>query len=172
MIGSRMRLPMVAMACVACSAAVAQPLALGPFTPSPVTTLYLVADGTPNGIEFVDKVVSGQWLSERLTDVEVALIAGMFADRVAGAHATVIRRLLDAGAVPLGKANMHEFAFGFTGLKTVDDAYTLVLDATAPTLAIVSPGDGDRIVLGEPADVIIQSFDRYGIERVEVQQKR
>ena len=49
----------------------------------PVRWLYLVADGTPNGIEFVDQVVSGQWLSERLTDVEVALIAGMFADRVA-----------------------------------------------------------------------------------------
>lgn len=39
----------------------------------------------------------------------------VFADRVAGAHATVTQKLLAAGAVPLGKANMHEFAFGFTG---------------------------------------------------------
>jgi len=39
----------------------------------------------------------------------------VFADRVADAHATVIQKLLAAGAVPLGKANMHEFAFGFTG---------------------------------------------------------
>jgi aspartyl-tRNA(Asn)/glutamyl-tRNA(Gln) amidotransferase subunit A len=39
----------------------------------------------------------------------------VFADRVADAHATVIEKLLAAGAVPLGKANMHEFAFGFTG---------------------------------------------------------
>lgn len=39
----------------------------------------------------------------------------VFADRVAGSNATVIEKLLAAGAVPLGKANMHEFAFGFTG---------------------------------------------------------
>jgi len=39
----------------------------------------------------------------------------VFADRVAGSNATVIEKLLTAGAVPLGKTNMHEFAFGFTG---------------------------------------------------------
>lgn len=38
-----------------------------------------------------------------------------FADRVAQRDATVVRRLVDAGAVLLGKANMHECAFGFTG---------------------------------------------------------
>jgi len=59
--------------------------------------------------------------------------------------------------------------YGFTNIKVVDDSYTLVLDATPPTLNIVSPADGDRIILGEPADVLIKSFDRYGIDRVEVQ---
>ena len=38
-----------------------------------------------------------------------------FADARAPMHATVVRRLLAAGAVPLGKLNMHECAFGFTG---------------------------------------------------------
>ncbi len=36
-------------------------------------------------------------------------------DRVAKRDATVVERLEAAGAVPLGKANMHECAFGFTG---------------------------------------------------------
>ncbi len=38
-----------------------------------------------------------------------------FADRVANRDATVVQRLVAAGAVVLGKANMHECAFGFTG---------------------------------------------------------
>ncbi|HEV3021603.1 MAG TPA: amidase [Pirellulales bacterium] len=53
-----------------------------------------------------------------LFDVEgVATTCGskVFADRVAKADATVVRRLVAAGAVLLGKLNMHECAFGFTG---------------------------------------------------------
>lgn len=38
-----------------------------------------------------------------------------FADRVAKADAEAVKRLLAAGAVPIGKLNMHECAFGFTG---------------------------------------------------------
>lgn len=38
-----------------------------------------------------------------------------FEDRIAERDATVVRRLVEAGAVLLGKANMHECAFGFTG---------------------------------------------------------
>lgn len=39
----------------------------------------------------------------------------VFATRVAQADATVVRRLTAAGAVVLGKLNLHECAFGFTG---------------------------------------------------------
>ena len=39
----------------------------------------------------------------------------VFAEEVAGSTATVVEKLLAAGGVPLGKTNMHECAFGFTG---------------------------------------------------------
>ncbi|MBI4621754.1 MAG: aspartyl/glutamyl-tRNA amidotransferase subunit A [Verrucomicrobia bacterium] len=38
-----------------------------------------------------------------------------FADRVPGEDATVVRRMVGAGAVCIGKLNMHECAYGFTG---------------------------------------------------------
>lgn len=38
-----------------------------------------------------------------------------FAGRVPTEHATIVRRLIEAGAVCIGKLNMHECAFGFTG---------------------------------------------------------
>ena len=40
--------------------------------------------------------------------------SGLFADRVPGEDAEVTRRLMGAGAVLLGKLNMHEFAYGAT----------------------------------------------------------
>lgn len=40
--------------------------------------------------------------------------AAVYADRVPDADATVAARLADAGAVLLGKVNLHELAFGFT----------------------------------------------------------
>jgi aspartyl-tRNA(Asn)/glutamyl-tRNA(Gln) amidotransferase subunit A len=39
----------------------------------------------------------------------------VFCDHFVRANATVVRKLVSAGAVILGKTNMHEFAFGFTG---------------------------------------------------------
>jgi aspartyl-tRNA(Asn)/glutamyl-tRNA(Gln) amidotransferase subunit A len=53
-----------------------------------------------------------------LIDVKGVVTSGgsrAFADRKAGADATAVRRLVDAGAVVLGKTNLHECAFGFTG---------------------------------------------------------
>ncbi len=39
----------------------------------------------------------------------------VFENQVARNNATAVRKLVSAGAIILGKANMHEFAFGFTG---------------------------------------------------------
>ena len=41
----------------------------------------------------------------------------VFADRIPAEDATVVRKLQDAGAVIIGKANMHEFAFGVTTIN-------------------------------------------------------
>lgn len=38
-----------------------------------------------------------------------------FLDRIPAEHGTAVKRLLDAGAVCIGKLNMHECAYGFTG---------------------------------------------------------
>lgn len=40
--------------------------------------------------------------------------SGLYAERVPDADAEVVRRLSDAGAISLGKLNMHEFAYGGT----------------------------------------------------------
>ena len=75
----------------------------------------------------VDTLVNqGRWLPlagvplaiKDLFDVEgVPTTCGskVFGDRPAATNATVIQKLVAAGAVVLGKANVHECAFGFTG---------------------------------------------------------
>ena len=44
--------------------------------------------------------------------------SGVFKDRIPQQDAEVVRRLRDAGAVLLGKLNMHEFAYGGTSVAT------------------------------------------------------
>ncbi|MDP6467118.1 MAG: amidase [Pirellulaceae bacterium] len=50
-----------------------------------------------------------------MKDVPTTCGSKVFRDHVAGADATVVQKLIASGAVPLGKLNMHECAFGFTG---------------------------------------------------------
>ncbi|MEE4250220.1 MAG: hypothetical protein V2I38_06500, partial [Alcanivoracaceae bacterium] len=54
------------------------------------------------------------------------------------------------------------------GQRQFQASYPLYRDRTPPTLAIVSPQQGDYIAFDERTDVLIQSFDKYGIDRVEV----
>jgi hypothetical protein len=58
--------------------------------------------------------------------------------------------------------------YGFSSSKVFDQNYTLYLDRTPPTLQIVSPESGDYVPIGERTDVLLKSFDKYGIEKVEV----
>src|SRR5690606_32864009 len=82
-----------------------------------------------------------------------------------------IRDLLPEGAAiaPVEMDARLRVGYGFGAVKVFDQAYTLYLDRTPPTLEIVSPGQGDFVAIGERTDVILKSFDKYGIERVEVQ---
>lgn len=50
--------------------------------------------------------------------IRTTAASAVFADRVPGEDAEVVRRLKDAGAVLLGKLNMHEFAFGGTSVPS------------------------------------------------------
>jgi Amidase len=55
--------------------------------------------------------------------------SGIFRDHVPVRSATSVRRLLDAGAVMLGKANLHEFAWGVTSRNR---AYGAVVNSARP----------------------------------------
>ena len=48
--------------------------------------------------------------------IRTTAASGLFEDRVPGADAEVVRRLRAAGAVVLGKLNLHEFAYGGSGV--------------------------------------------------------
>ncbi|MCI2285232.1 hypothetical protein L3081_19950 [Colwellia sp. MSW7] len=81
-----------------------------------------------------------------------------------------IRDLLPEGAtiapVEMTSKLLVQYGFGFS--KVFEQSYTLYLDRTPPTLSIVSPENGDFIAMDERTDVLIKSFDKYGIETVEV----
>ena len=70
-------------------------------------------------------------LKDNIDVAGVATTVGsrLFADRVATEDADVTRFLRDAGAVILGKANMHELAFGGT---SANEAYGPVVNPAAP----------------------------------------
>jgi aspartyl-tRNA(Asn)/glutamyl-tRNA(Gln) amidotransferase subunit A len=55
--------------------------------------------------------------------------SSIFRDNVPVRSATSVRRLLDAGAIMLGKANLHEFAWGVTSRNR---AYGAVLNSARP----------------------------------------
>jgi aspartyl-tRNA(Asn)/glutamyl-tRNA(Gln) amidotransferase subunit A len=55
--------------------------------------------------------------------------SGIFRDNVPVRSATSVRRLLDAGAIMLGKANLHEFAWGVTSRNR---AYGAVVNSAHP----------------------------------------
>jgi hypothetical protein len=56
--------------------------------------------------------------------------------------------------------------FGFSGVQFRHDDIAVLQDATAPEVSIVSPSDGAGIPIGQPTEILIRSFDRYGIKEV------
>jgi hypothetical protein len=74
----------------------------------------------------------------------------------------------DSTPVPVQMTARLLVEYGFSSSKVFDQDYTLYLDRTPPTLQIVSPENGDYIPIGERTDILLQSFDKYGIEKVEV----
>ncbi|HMI92471.1 MAG TPA: Ig-like domain-containing protein, partial [Polyangiales bacterium] len=58
--------------------------------------------------------------------------------------------------------------YGTDGTLDAERSFTLIQDVTAPEVAIVSPVAGSGVPSGQPTDILIRSFDRFGIDRVEV----
>jgi alpha-tubulin suppressor-like RCC1 family protein len=69
---------------------------------------------------------------------------------------------------PVQMKAMLSVDYGYDFNKVFEQSYLLYLDRTPPTLEIVSPKNGDFIALGEKTDVLLKSFDKYGIESVQV----
>jgi hypothetical protein len=61
--------------------------------------------------------------------------------------------------------------YGFTGQESYlrfDRSYQLLGDSTPPSLDIVAPADGEFVPRGKQVEVILSSFDRYGVDYVEL----
>ncbi len=68
----------------------------------------------------------------------------MLADRVAPADAPVVTRLRDAGAIVLGKTNLHEFALGTT---SEDSAFGAVRHPLDPTRSAGGSSGGSAVAV-------------------------
>ncbi|HLD68355.1 MAG TPA: IPT/TIG domain-containing protein, partial [Pseudomonas sp.] len=56
---------------------------------------------------------------------------------------------------------------GLLGYQYFQGRYDLVADRTPPQLSIIAPLDGEFVPRGETTEVVLRSYDRYGIDRVE-----
>jgi aspartyl-tRNA(Asn)/glutamyl-tRNA(Gln) amidotransferase subunit A len=100
---------------------------------NPLLNAYITVTGEAALIrarELEAEAQQGRWRSP-LHDIPVALkdlidtagvrttaASAIFADRIPSEDAEVVRRLKAAGAVILGKLNMHEFAYGDTSAQS------------------------------------------------------
>lgn len=97
-------------------------------------------------------------------------------------YRTTYHQMLDHGLVTLNFVNpslaqiapeqnvgvVLKAELNYAGSRTFNSSYRLYKDATPPTVSIVTPKMNDKFPIGEVADVVIQSFDKYGVEKVEV----
>src|SRR3989304_5111664 len=70
-----------------------------------------ISPGPPHGIPIAVKALFDQ------AGLPTTAGAAIRRSHRAAEHATAVRRLLDAGAVGIGKTNLPEFAFGVTSIN-------------------------------------------------------
>src|SRR5690606_6902603 len=79
-------------------------------------------------------------------------------------------RLADLGGNDVVPVRLR-VAYGLATDTTVvnfADTYILHPDSTAPELSIVAPGQGSFVPRSQQVDVVLRSFDQYGIAQVEL----
>jgi aspartyl-tRNA(Asn)/glutamyl-tRNA(Gln) amidotransferase subunit A len=87
----------------------------------------------------------------------------LFADRVAAADAEVTRRLHSAGVVILGKANLHELAFGAT---SANEAFGPVVNPAAPERIPGGSSGGSGVAVAADLCVAALGTDTGGSVRL------
>jgi hypothetical protein len=125
-----------------------------------LTSAWLRAEvsGDSDLVTGVDMQVNGRWfhagynMNGALGNVELNYMNPRLADIAPTDHIQVLIQV----------------RYGFSGVKELVRQYPLYMDATPPQISIVSPKDGDKLPIGEVAEVVIQSFDKYGIEEVQI----
>jgi allophanate hydrolase len=83
--------------------------------------------------------------------------------RTAGAHATVVQRLLDAGAVLLGKTNLDQFATGLVGTRS---PYGAPASTWAPDRVSGGSSSGSSVVVARGDVAFALGTDTAGSGRV------
>jgi large repetitive protein len=125
-----------------------------------LTSAWLRAEvsGDSDLVTGVDMQVNGRWfhagyhMNGALGSIELNYMNPRLANIAPAEHIQVLIRV----------------RYGFSGVKELVRQYPLHMDATPPQVSIVSPKDGDKLPIGEVAEVVIQSFDKYGIEDVQI----
>ncbi|MGD8863559.1 MAG: IPT/TIG domain-containing protein, partial [Myxococcales bacterium] len=102
----------------------------------------------------------------RLPDsvVEVSATAREYRVQVQVPERDELQRLTGAPSLPV-RCSVY---FGVNGGDFRDDVLPVAADQTAPEVAIVAPANGAGVPRDEPTDVLIRSFDRFGIDRVDM----
>jgi len=98
-----------------------------------------------------------------IAGVETTAGSRVLASNVACRSATVIERLFEAGAISLGKANLHEFAYGTTGENA---AYGTALNAYDPARLACGSSSGSAAAVAHGLAVAALGTDTGGSVRI------
>jgi hypothetical protein len=141
---------------------------------------FITAPESAEELESTDLVFNLAGDLDLVTSASMRIGAGPWTQTQLGAgNSSAHLSIVNPALVELDPANRGEpiqrpvalrVHYGVRGEQSVrfDAHYALNADATPPTLAIVSPADGELVARGQALELHLRSFDRYGIDHVQL----